>query len=399
MLNRAPVITSVKMAAFTTGSAGSFTVTTTGPSTAALSHTGRLPTGLTFTDNGDGTGTLAGMPSGSNASPGTSAEFPVAFVAQDGFGTTTQAFTVTVVNNEVAPAITSGRSASFETGRLASFEVTSTGTPLARLSLSGGLPSGISFADNGDGTATISGVATAARAPVGSSHVYGLEIGAENGAGSATQSFALTVVNTEAPPPIRILPSFIGPDIQYALASRALNITFEAAGGPTISLAGDLPTGLRFAAIGPGRATLSGVPTTATTATVTVVATNASGSVSKTLTLVVEPRAKLAKSKLRLPLGRRSRRLVRIDAPPGAAVRCNGRLPKGARCLVKGRRAVLVEVSAKVRGARTYHLVVRVASRAGTVTRPLAVRLDKARRRPVKKGRRAQPRERSTNRV
>ena len=42
--------------------AGTFTVTTTGFPTAALSETGALPTGVTFVDNGDGTATLAGTP-------------------------------------------------------------------------------------------------------------------------------------------------------------------------------------------------------------------------------------------------------------------------------------------------------------------------------------------------
>ena len=42
------------------GSPFSFTVTTTGAPAAALTETGALPSGITFTDNGNGTATIAG---------------------------------------------------------------------------------------------------------------------------------------------------------------------------------------------------------------------------------------------------------------------------------------------------------------------------------------------------
>ena len=53
-------ITSPNSANFTVGVPGSFELTTVGFPTPTLSETGPLPTGLTFTDNGDGTGTLQG---------------------------------------------------------------------------------------------------------------------------------------------------------------------------------------------------------------------------------------------------------------------------------------------------------------------------------------------------
>src|SRR6202020_541086 len=60
----APTITSGNAATFTVGTAGTFSVTSTGPPTAALSVTSSpaLPSGVTFTDRGNGTGTLAGTP-------------------------------------------------------------------------------------------------------------------------------------------------------------------------------------------------------------------------------------------------------------------------------------------------------------------------------------------------
>src|SRR5208282_6704065 len=61
-VNQAPAITSADNAAFTVGQAGSFTITTTGYPTPAITETGSLPAGVTLTDNGDGTATLAGVP-------------------------------------------------------------------------------------------------------------------------------------------------------------------------------------------------------------------------------------------------------------------------------------------------------------------------------------------------
>ena len=47
---------------FTVGSPGTFTVTTAGGPVPAITSSGTLPPGVTFTDNGDGTATLAGTP-------------------------------------------------------------------------------------------------------------------------------------------------------------------------------------------------------------------------------------------------------------------------------------------------------------------------------------------------
>jgi hypothetical protein len=66
-VDEAPSITSTTSATYTAGSAGSFTITTTGFPTAALTATGTLPSRLTFTDNGNGTALLAGTPDAGSA--------------------------------------------------------------------------------------------------------------------------------------------------------------------------------------------------------------------------------------------------------------------------------------------------------------------------------------------
>ena len=74
-------------------------MTTTGNPTPALSETGTLPTGVTFTDNGNGTATLAGTPAA-----GTAGTYPITITAANGVGSNaTQTFTLTVVQPTTLP--------------------------------------------------------------------------------------------------------------------------------------------------------------------------------------------------------------------------------------------------------------------------------------------------------
>ena len=133
------------------------------------------------------------------------------------------------IPNGRAPVITSGAHTVFTAGSSGTFTVTSRGRPLAFVSESGALPSGVSFIDNGDGTATLSGVPVA-----GSAGTYPLVIAASNGVSpAATQNFTLTVEN---PPTTSILiPSngatLSGATYLDASASNASSVTFRLFGG------------------------------------------------------------------------------------------------------------------------------------------------------------------------
>lgn len=182
-IERALRFTSAESATFAAGTAGSFTVATAGRPAAAITQTGTLPSGLTFTDNGDGTATLAGTPAA--GSGGTSS---LALTADNGLEPdATQTLAVTV--NE-APVVTSLPSAGFTVGDSSSFTVTSTaGFPTTTtLTRTGDLPTGMTFTDNGDGTATVAG--TPADGSAGS---YPITVKAANTALSSTQELTLTV--------------------------------------------------------------------------------------------------------------------------------------------------------------------------------------------------------------
>ena len=87
-------------------------MTTTGTPTPALSESGTLPSGVSFVDNGNGTGSLAGTPA-----VGTRGTYPITIGATNGVQPdASQSFTLTV---NAAPAITSAASTTFAEGRRA----------------------------------------------------------------------------------------------------------------------------------------------------------------------------------------------------------------------------------------------------------------------------------------
>src|SRR6202012_3812491 len=75
----------------TDGSGFTFTVKTTGAPAPTLAESGTLPQGLTWTDNGNGTATLAGTPG-----VGQGGVYNLTFTAANAGGTATQSFTLNV---------------------------------------------------------------------------------------------------------------------------------------------------------------------------------------------------------------------------------------------------------------------------------------------------------------
>lgn len=239
--------TSAPATTFTVGEAGTFVVRAVGtPPVTSLTSTGTLPAGVTFTDHGDGTATLAGTPTG----PG--GAFALTFTASNGTPTpATQAFTLTV---EEVPAITSAAAASFSIGAPGTFTVTSTGFPVPSLMHTGTLPDGVTFTSHTDGTATLAGTPAA-----GTGGDYPLAFTAANGVGTAaTQAFVLTVDSS---------PVFTSPDATTFTVGTAGDFPITTAAVPpvtAITLAGPLPSGVTFTDGGDGTARLAGAPAAAT---------------------------------------------------------------------------------------------------------------------------------------
>ena len=279
-VQQAPAITSRKTVNFTVGAPESFSVQTTGSPVATISESGTLPSGVTFTDNGDGTATLAGTPAS-----GTSGSYPLTITAANGVSpNATQSFTLAVnPASPAAPAVNSGSSASFTVGAQGSFSVLTTGNPTASIAESGALPSGVSFTDNGDGTATLAGTPAS-----GTSGSYPLTITAANGVSpNATQRFTLTVDPDAAAPVI----TSAGATTFAAGQPGSFTVTTTGVPAPALSATSKpaLPSGVRFTDNGNGTATLSGAPPPGSQGTylLTVKAANSSGTASQSFLLTV----------------------------------------------------------------------------------------------------------------
>jgi hypothetical protein len=238
-VNQGPAITSANNTTFTVGTAGSFSVTTTGTPSPSIVENGSLPNGVSFLDNGNGTGTLSGTPT-------VSGTFPITFKAHNSTPPdATQNFTLTV---DQAPAITSANSTTFTVGTAGTFTVTTTGFPAPSLIENGALPNGVGFVDNGDGTGTLSGTPTA-------SGTFPITFTAHNStAPDATQNFTLTVNQAPAITSANNTTFTVG-------TAGSFTVTTTGFPKPSIGEGGSLPNGVGFVDNGNGTGTLSGTPT------------------------------------------------------------------------------------------------------------------------------------------
>jgi Putative Ig domain len=249
------------------------TVTTTGVPAPALTETGALPAGITFTDNGNGTATLSGI-----APAGTAGSYPVTITAANGVGSpATQAFTLDVTTAASAPAITSTPTAAATFGAVFGFTVTTNGYPVPRISKTGTMPPGVYFADNGDGTATISG--TPAKTALGP---YTVTLTARNKTGKVTQSFTLTVWKAPVIAKIPATTATIGTPMDLAITATGYDTS-------ALTESGTLPSGLSFTSAGNGHAAITGTPAkgTAGSRVITITAANQVGTTSQTFILTV----------------------------------------------------------------------------------------------------------------
>ncbi|HEX2904534.1 MAG TPA: putative Ig domain-containing protein, partial [Jatrophihabitans sp.] len=354
-VNELPAFTSPAAKTFVVGTAGSFTVTTTAgyPAARTITETGTLPSGLSFTDNGDGTATLAGTPA---AGQGNS--YPLTLTATNAAGHTDQAFTLTVAETS---AFSSADHTTFTAGSAGSFTVSTAGgfpTPPA-LTEAGALPSGISFADNGDGTATLAGTAT-------TGGVYSLTFTAGNGAApDATQVFTLTV---DGPPAIT---SANRASFTQGVAG-SFTVTTQAgvpASPVTLTATGPLPAGVSFHDNGDGTATLAGSATQSGDFTLTVTASNGvAPDASQSLTVTVAPAAAVVLSAV-LPASAGTLNGVPGHAAVGQVLHLNGSgFASGATVTIGiySSPAVLAHVNANASGA--FAATITVPDRLGRHT-------------------------------
>ena len=172
-----PVITSAASLRAVSGEPKTLTITTTGSPVPVLSLSGSLPPGLVFKANSNGTATISGTPPAN-----TRGTYAVTITATNGVGSPAVQYLVLSLGG--APVITSVSGWRVLPGQYNAFTVTTTGSPVPVLSVSGTLPSGLVFRDNKNGTATISGTP-----PSNARGTFEVSITATNGVGSAAVQY------------------------------------------------------------------------------------------------------------------------------------------------------------------------------------------------------------------
>ena len=255
----APVITSPTTAPGTVGTVFiTYQITATGSPT-SFTATG-LPPGLTLNLL---TGAINGTPTAAGISV-------VAISATNGFGTGIGSVTITISAAGVAPVITSPTTAPGTVGTaFVTYIITATGLPTSFTAT--GLPAGLTLNLL---TGTINGTPTASGTSV-------VTLGATNGFGTGHASLTITVA------PISVAPVITSP----LSANGAVGIVFAtyiitATGLPTSFTATGLPPGLSLNSL---TGAIDGTPTTLGTYTVTITATNASGTSTATVNMVISP--------------------------------------------------------------------------------------------------------------
>ena len=181
-ISSAPTFTSRAIATVTAGSHVNLTISSSGSPTPSLTLSGILPSGITFTDNHNGTGTVTGT-----LAPKKAGSYSLTLTATNSAGVTQQPFTFVVAKPSTPKFVTTSKVVCLA-GLPFTFTVAATSWPNATLSETGSLPPGFTFTSVGSDEAILAGTTAAPG-------TYPIVVTASNGSGlSSSQAMSVTVV-------------------------------------------------------------------------------------------------------------------------------------------------------------------------------------------------------------
>ena len=175
----------------TVGTSGSDVISTTGAPVPALGAQTALPAGLSFVDNGDGSGTISGTPTA-----GAAGDHELTFSAINGVGSVATATLKLTIYQ--FPVVTTSALPVLQVGTRETASVATTAYPAATLRVIGRLPVGVTFSPSSNGTGTFSGTPAA-----GAAGSYPVTLTATNLTGRAVKTFTLVVRGQSASATLR----------------------------------------------------------------------------------------------------------------------------------------------------------------------------------------------------
>ncbi len=333
--------TSADSTTFFTGSAGTFTATTSGSPTPAITESGTLPAGVTFSD-----GVLSGTPTAIGS-------YPITLTATNGIeAPVTQNFSLTVAGFEVTT--TSLPPASV--GAAYSQQLTTGGAPSGATVTwkKVSLPKGFALSSSGLLTGTPSSKAVGAQS---------VKVSVTDAKGGTPATATIPLAVDEAPAFDKTSPTAAGVT-EGEPASIALTATGFPA--PTFSLTGSLPAGLSFDGT---TGVLSGTPTVTANSsqdTLTIQASNGVGAAAtETFTLAVYAPLVVATTPLTIaqgatvPSGFQLATITGTEVGGTLKVKATG-LPKGLTLSDTG---VLSGTVSAATAAKAYAVTIAVSSK------------------------------------
>ncbi len=249
-VNQAPVLAAIGAKSVNENSLLTFGVSATDPDgTTPTFTTSALPTGATFTDNLNGTGTFSWTPSFSQ-----SGSYNVTFRTTDGSLIDTEIVAITVNNVNQAPVLAAIGAKSVNENSLLTFGVSATDpdgtTPTFTTSA---LPTGATFTDNLNGTGTFSWTPSFSQA--GS---YNVTFRTTDGSLIDTEIVAITVTNVNQAP---VLAAIGAKSVnENSLLTFGVSATDPDGTTPTFTTSA-LPTGATFTDNLNGTGTFNWTPT------------------------------------------------------------------------------------------------------------------------------------------
>jgi hypothetical protein len=213
-ISSAPAITSSSSTSFTVGALGNFPVTTTGYPAPALAISGdTLPSGVTFVDNGDGTGTLKGTPAS-----GTAHTYNLTFTASNSvLPNAVQSFTLTVVAAPLTSITVTPSGPSINVGQTQQFTATGNYSDGSTQNLT----TSVTWHSSNGTAASISAIGLASGLAAGSSNITATS-------GAITSNISILTVNAVVvPAAIMVTPSSLNFGDVMLGTKKDINVTVK----------------------------------------------------------------------------------------------------------------------------------------------------------------------------